>query len=175
MVRQVDDRHSALTLSDNQVRLRLPPQAAPADASIARSAPLGAAAPLPRGAVRSVPTSIQVLRLPPPDPPGTRSSCLIAIHLHKWSPRSDSNRRPSDYESDALPLRHSGRAELPNRSARSRSVPKRVAGGPGSTGVSARPRLGGRTARRASRVGVGRRWSLRANSGASGPDRGLLS
>src|SRR5215208_8035930 len=28
--------------------------------------------------------------------------------LQFWSPRSDSNRRPSDYESDALPLRHSG-------------------------------------------------------------------
>src|SRR5829696_969839 len=49
MVRQVDDRHSALTLRDNQVRLRLPPQAAPADASIARSAPPCAAAPLPEG------------------------------------------------------------------------------------------------------------------------------
>jgi hypothetical protein len=28
------------------------------------------------------------------------SSCLMGLHLGKWSPRSDSNRRPSDYESD---------------------------------------------------------------------------
>src|SRR4030095_12390671 len=32
----------------------------------------------------------------------------MALDLRFWSPRSDSNRRPSDYESDALPLRHSG-------------------------------------------------------------------
>jgi hypothetical protein len=33
------------------------------------------------------------------DSSGTCSYCLIASDLRKWSPRSDSNRRPSDYES----------------------------------------------------------------------------
>ena len=31
----------------------------------------------------------------------TCSSCLMDFDLRKWSPRSDSNRRPSDYESDS--------------------------------------------------------------------------
>jgi hypothetical protein len=30
------------------------------------------------------------------------SSCLIAVHLRKWSPKRDSNPRPSDYESKSL-------------------------------------------------------------------------
>ena len=33
----------------------------------------------------------------------TCSSCLMDFDLRKWSPRSDSNRRPSDYESDPNP------------------------------------------------------------------------
>jgi hypothetical protein len=49
------------------------------------------------------PTSVQTLRLPPPDPGQMCSSCLIALHLRKWSPRSDSNRRRSDYGSDRNP------------------------------------------------------------------------
>src|SRR5215216_5899602 len=52
----------------------------------------------------------------------------MPFDLRLWSPRRDSNPRPSDYESDALPLRHSG---WPNGSAWRRSVPKGVGGGPG--------------------------------------------
>jgi hypothetical protein len=59
--------------------------------------------PFPGGSPsEGAPTSIQMLRLPPPDPAQMCSSCLIAFQLRKWSPRSDSNRRPSDYESKSI-------------------------------------------------------------------------
>jgi hypothetical protein len=46
--------------------------------------------------------SDQVLRLPPPNPSRMCSPRLTALKQRKWSPRSDSNRRPSDYESESL-------------------------------------------------------------------------
>src|SRR4029453_16324548 len=57
---------------------------------------------------------------------------LAAGTASLWSPRSDSNRRPSDYESDALPLRHSGWRRWPNGSAPKAECTEADGGGPGS-------------------------------------------
>jgi hypothetical protein len=46
-----------------------------------------------------VPTLVQTREVATTDLTQACSSCLIAVHLRKLSPRSDSNRRPSDYES----------------------------------------------------------------------------
>jgi hypothetical protein len=44
------------------------------------------------------------------------SSCLMGLHLGKWSPRSDSNRRPSDYESKRI--RPAGTSPVRSRCSR---------------------------------------------------------
>jgi hypothetical protein len=99
-----------ITPSGNRVSLRLPPQAARtagphkgADAPANQSREAHHSAPShhsPRGA------SLRMQRRPTRPQVATAESteicsvCLIALDLLFWSPRSDSNRRPSDYESD---------------------------------------------------------------------------
>src|SRR5918996_1507934 len=80
-------------MSGIQVRLKLPPEAA-------RTAgpPEGVAAPLPEWA-NPRPTGVKTDAEAATDKSTRRGSpCLIAAYLRKWSPRSDSNRRPSDDE-----------------------------------------------------------------------------
>src|SRR5215211_3992385 len=65
-----------------------------------------------------------MLRLPSPDPPPTCSSCLKPLPCGFWSPRRDSNPRPSDYESKSL--RPAGAVQTRSGCSRQRGRPLSV-------------------------------------------------
>jgi hypothetical protein len=72
------------------------------------------------------------------DSTGACSCCLMASDLRLWSPRSDSNRRPSDYESKSL---------RPAGAAQTRSGCSRQRGRPLSAFLTCRVMAGGMTKR----------------------------
>src|SRR5215218_9648233 len=80
-----------------QVRLRT----RRADESSAWNAPLDAAAPLSREPAEGVPASVQSREVATTNLIENLLVLLDGPQQRKWSPRRDSNRRPSDYEPDA--------------------------------------------------------------------------